>query len=65
MQEGPRSTSGKSHHTKIEVLKGEKNWLVWKTRMECILSLHDLFEYVEGRVPKPDPENENETKDPG
>lgn len=46
---------------RVDALKGD-NWLVWKTRIECILHLLDLFEYVEGRVPKPDPENKNETR---
>jgi len=30
---------------RVEVLKGE-NWLTWKTGMDCILHLFDLFEYV-------------------
>ncbi|OAX33858.1 hypothetical protein K503DRAFT_644986, partial [Rhizopogon vinicolor AM-OR11-026] len=43
---------------RVEVLKGE-NWVAWKTRMDCILHLFDLFEYIQGQVQKPDPENTN------
>ena len=37
---------------KVDPLK-EENWLAWKTRITRILKLHKVYDYVEGKVTKP------------
>jgi hypothetical protein len=44
---------------KVDPLK-EGNWLAWKTRIIRILKLHKVYDYVEGKVPKPENDNELE-----
>jgi hypothetical protein len=44
---------------KVDPLK-EGNWLAWKTRITRILRLHKVYDYVEGKVPKPEDDNEAE-----
>lgn len=38
----------------IEPLKGEKNYMVWKGKMEDILTDLNLIDYVEGKTKKPE-----------
>ena len=44
---------------KIDQLRDD-NWLSWKGRLVSLLELHDVLEYVEGKVQKPDPNKQDE-----